>query len=142
MARGDPVDVDSVLALPLVARVATNGPTIRPIWFLWRRPDLWWLTDTGSALVRRIASGDDEVAVVVDDCDLRTGETYAITLRGRATVEPLDRAIAEAKLAKYLGDDPTAWDAGIAASLDADTARLLRLTTSRITASDMSFTPS
>ena len=31
----DDFDVDEFLAQPLVARVATNGPTVRPVWFLW-----------------------------------------------------------------------------------------------------------
>lgn len=29
------VDLDTFLAQPLVAYLATHAPTIRPIWFLW-----------------------------------------------------------------------------------------------------------
>jgi hypothetical protein len=30
----DDFDINNFLAQPLVARVATNGPTVRPVWFL------------------------------------------------------------------------------------------------------------
>jgi hypothetical protein len=37
-------NVDSFLAQPLTARVATNGPTVRPAWFLWEDGAFWILT--------------------------------------------------------------------------------------------------
>jgi hypothetical protein len=35
IADEPPFDVAAFLAKPLVARVATAGPTARPVWFLW-----------------------------------------------------------------------------------------------------------
>jgi hypothetical protein len=32
-------DVDEFLQQPLTARTATNGPTVRPVWFLWEAAD-------------------------------------------------------------------------------------------------------
>ena len=43
MARPD-FDVDEFLALPLTARLATNGPTVRPVWYLWEGGSFWILT--------------------------------------------------------------------------------------------------
>ncbi len=37
--------VDAILRRPLVARVATDGPTVRPVWFLWEESAVWWITD-------------------------------------------------------------------------------------------------
>ena len=32
---GEEFDIDAFLSQPLTARIATNGPTVRPTWFLW-----------------------------------------------------------------------------------------------------------
>ncbi len=37
-------DLDVFLEQPLVARLATAGPLIRPVWFLWEEKAFWWLT--------------------------------------------------------------------------------------------------
>jgi hypothetical protein len=50
---GDPVDIDAFLQRPLVARVATGGPTLCPLWYLYEEPTFYWLTDTGNFLHRR-----------------------------------------------------------------------------------------
>jgi hypothetical protein len=39
-----PFDVDAFLAQPLTARVTTNGPTVRPTWYLWEEGASWILT--------------------------------------------------------------------------------------------------
>ncbi|GHA04301.1 hypothetical protein [Streptomyces purpurascens] len=44
-------DVDAFLRRPLTARLATNGPTVRPVWFLWEE-DAFWTTST---TIRRCA---------------------------------------------------------------------------------------
>ena len=43
-----PFDVEAFLAQPLLARVATAGPAIRPAWFLWEDGSFWWLTGSYS----------------------------------------------------------------------------------------------
>ena len=47
-------DVDDFLAQPLVARVATNGPDVRPVWFLWEDGAFWWLTGPWSRLAEHL----------------------------------------------------------------------------------------
>ncbi|MFI8904459.1 pyridoxamine 5'-phosphate oxidase family protein [Streptomyces albidoflavus] len=99
-----PPDVHDFLARPLVARVATAGPTVRPVWFLWEDGAFWWLTGAYARLGRRLA-GDPVVALVVDSCDLATGQVLSVTCRGTAEVVPLDRARAVRKLTRYLGPE-------------------------------------
>ncbi len=73
------MDVDDFLARPLVARVALNGPsgpTVRPVWFLFEDGVLWWLTGSYSQ-VGEWLEADSRVAVVIDECNLETGEVRA-----------------------------------------------------------------
>jgi nitroimidazol reductase NimA-like FMN-containing flavoprotein (pyridoxamine 5'-phosphate oxidase superfamily) len=72
VAYGDPFDVDAFLMRPLVARVATTGPSVRPVWFCWEDGAFWWITGAYARLPEILAR-DPRVALVVDDCDLRTG---------------------------------------------------------------------
>ncbi|MGW4823746.1 hypothetical protein ACWEP4_33575 [Streptomyces sp. NPDC004227] len=44
------MDVNEFLSRPLVARVATNGPEVRPVWFLWEEGAFWWLTGSYSRM--------------------------------------------------------------------------------------------
>jgi hypothetical protein len=142
MARGEAVDIEPIMRQPLVARVATNGPTLRPVWFLWEESALWWITDVESSLAHRLLSGDDEVVVVVDSCDLTTGEVVAVTMRGTARIMPLEVERAKRKFRKYLGPDEGRWDRELLGSLNVSSTRLVRLAPSRVIAKDMSFRPS
>ncbi|MEW2727067.1 MULTISPECIES: pyridoxamine 5'-phosphate oxidase family protein [Streptomyces] len=119
-----PPDVHDFLARPLVARVATAGPTVRPVWFLWEEGAFWWLTGAYARLGRRLAE-DPAVALVVDSCDLATGQVLSVTCRGAAEVVPLDRARAVRKLTRYLGPEET-WPVRFSASPADPAARLVR----------------
>lgn len=135
-ARDDRFDVDAFLAQPLVARVATVGPTVRPVWFLWEDGAFWWLTGSYARLAEILAK-DPRVALVVDTCDLATGRVLQVTARGQAKVVPFDADRARRKLARYLGSDDARWDARFR-SFDSDT-RFVRLIPDRLTAKDLSF---
>ncbi|MFD0379838.1 pyridoxamine 5'-phosphate oxidase family protein [Streptomyces sp. NPDC127112] len=76
------MDVDEFLARPLVARVATQGPEVRPVWFLWEDGAFWWLTGSYSRM-ERILAADPRVALVVDTCELADAEVLSVTCRGR-----------------------------------------------------------
>ena len=102
------VSVEEFLSRPLVARLATAGPTIRPIWFLWESGAFWWITGGWSDLERSV-SADPRVALLIDTCDLDTGEILQVTAAGTAEVLPLSRDIAFRALARYLGPDPSSW---------------------------------
>ena len=107
------VDVDEFLARPLFAHLATasaEGPRESPVWFLWEDDRLWIIgsrsTDSFPARLVR----DPRCAVGIVDFDRSTGRVQHVGFRGRATVEPFDRARAKRLLRRYVGEDETTWD--------------------------------
>ncbi|MDJ0385871.1 pyridoxamine 5'-phosphate oxidase family protein [Streptomyces sp. G-G2] len=124
------MDVDEFLARPLVARVATQGPAVRPVWFLWEDGAFWWLTGAYSRMEQTLAA-DPRVALVVDTCDLTHAEVLSVTCRGTAQVVALDRPRAVRKLARYLGPDPHTWPARFSAPLDDPATKLVRFSPNR-----------
>jgi nitroimidazol reductase NimA-like FMN-containing flavoprotein (pyridoxamine 5'-phosphate oxidase superfamily) len=137
---GDPVDIASFLRRPLVARVATNGPTptLRPVWFIYEDEAFWWLTNTSTALAAAIQRGE-RLVVVVDTCDVATGEVVHVRARGTAEVIPLDRERAMRKFARYLGRDESRWDPRFVPSLDDPSTRMVRFQPTSMEAADVSF---
>ncbi|MGH3682450.1 MAG: pyridoxamine 5'-phosphate oxidase family protein [Natronosporangium sp.] len=109
MAAGDGFDVTAFLARPLTARLATNGPTVRPVWFLWEDDAFWIITGPWSSLPGRVRA-DPAVALVVDECDLATGTVRQVIARGQAELAPFDVPRGRRKLSRYLGADETRWD--------------------------------
>ena len=139
MTADAPFDLDSFLARPLVARVATNGPTVRPVWFLWEDGAFWWLSHARNRLARRLAV-DPRVALVVDTCDLDTGRVLRVIAYGSAELLALDRERAWRKLSKYLGSDHTRWDPRFEASTFGDPGtRMVRLRPDSLRARDLSY---
>jgi hypothetical protein len=90
--------------------VATNGPTVRPVWFLWEDGAFWILTGPWSKLYERVKR-DPELALVVDTCDLQTGTVQQVIARGTGELLPFDVERGRRKLRRYLGDDEARWDA-------------------------------
>lgn len=60
-----PFDIDAFLSQPLTARIATDGPSVRPVWFLWEESAFWVLTGPWAKLFHRV-SADPQIALVVD----------------------------------------------------------------------------
>jgi hypothetical protein len=106
---GHAFEIDSFLAQPLTARVATNGPTVRPTWYLWEDHAFWILSGPWARLMNRVRA-DPRLAVVVDQCDLATGMVRQVIARGQAEVLPFDAPRGRRKLTRYLGTDETQWD--------------------------------
>jgi nitroimidazol reductase NimA-like FMN-containing flavoprotein (pyridoxamine 5'-phosphate oxidase superfamily) len=139
MQRAD-FELDGYLAEPRVARVATNGPRVTPVWFLWEESAFWWLTGPWSVLPERLAT-DPTVALVVDSCDLATGQVRQVRAWGAATIVPYDSDRAYRKLSRYLGADVGRWDTSrfrIEDPGSTDT-RFVRLEPTRLAAIDLSF---
>jgi hypothetical protein len=135
---GDSVDITAFLQRPLVARVATEGPTLRPVWYLYEEPTFYWLTDTANFLHRAVLAGE-RLVVVVDECDIATGEVIHVRARGTGEIIPVDRERAMRKFARYLGPDQAKWDPRFVASLDLPSTRMCRFTPTSIEAADASF---
>jgi Pyridoxamine 5'-phosphate oxidase len=102
-------DVDGFLARPLTARVATNGPTVRPTWYLWEEQAFWILSGPWARLLNRVRA-DPAIAVTVDVCDIATGETRQVIAAGDAEILPFDVPRGRRKLVRYLGADEARWD--------------------------------
>lgn len=138
------MDAEEFLARPLVARVAANGPngpTVRPVWFLFERGKLWWLTGSYSRLGAWLDT-EPRVAAVIDTCDLETGEVRSVTMTGRAAVHPMDPDLARRNLTKYLGADSATWPERFRGTFDDPTTALVALTPDRPPKlRDMSFPP-
>jgi hypothetical protein len=102
-------DVDAFLARPLTARVATNGPTVRPTWYLWEEGAFWILTGPWTRLFFRIRT-DPAVAIVVDECDPANGIVRQVIAHGTGTLLPFDVPRGRRKLSRYLGTNESRWD--------------------------------
>ena len=140
---GPGFEIDDFLSRPLTARVATNGPTVRPVWFLWEDGAFWILTGPWARLLSRVRA-DPALALVVDECDLSTGRIRQVIARGSAEVLAFDVARGRRKLARYLGDDEERWDQRFRRYLYEDPAEKgtawLRLRPRSLVAKDLSYT--
>ncbi|WP_253266146.1 pyridoxamine 5'-phosphate oxidase family protein [Streptomyces sp. 6-11-2] len=123
------MDVNEFLSRPLVAKVATNGPEVRPVWFLWEEGAFWWLTGSYSRM-ELILAKDPRVAIVVDTCDLSASEVLSVTCQGVADVVPLDRTRAVRKLTRYLGPE-NLWPVRFSAPLDDPKTKMIRFVPDR-----------
>ncbi|MDT0268281.1 pyridoxamine 5'-phosphate oxidase family protein [Streptomyces sp. DSM 44915] len=136
--------MDAFLAQPLTARIATAGPTVRPVWYLWEDGAFWTLTGPWSRLPRQVTA-DPAVALVVDACDLSTGLVRQVIARGSAELLPFDIPRGRRKLSRYLGPDEARWDARFTRYLYSDPSSSgsvwLRLRPERLTAKDLSYRP-
>jgi nitroimidazol reductase NimA-like FMN-containing flavoprotein (pyridoxamine 5'-phosphate oxidase superfamily) len=138
MPTSHPFDVEAFLALPLTARLATTGPSIRPVWYLWEDGSFWILTGPWATLAQRIKT-DSLVALVIDICDLATGEVRQVTVKGHATVEPYDPDRARRKLRRYLGPDERTWDERFVSENAGGSSGFIRVQPDSLTARDLSF---
>lgn len=123
---------------------AVAAPSVRPVCFLWEDGAFWWITGAYARLPRLLAR-DPRVSLVIDTCDLESGEVRQVTARGEAEVVDFDRERARRKLTRYLGPDESEWDTRFSVRYleqpDQET-RLVRLVPERMTARDPSFSPS
>jgi hypothetical protein len=135
-------DIDSFLAQPLTARVATNGPTVRPTWYLWEEQAFWILTGPWAKLLGRVRA-DPALAVTVDVCDLAVGLVRQVIAGERAELLPFDVPRGRRKLSRYLSTDETRWDPRFQGYLHDDPAERgttwLRLEPKSLIATDLSY---
>jgi nitroimidazol reductase NimA-like FMN-containing flavoprotein (pyridoxamine 5'-phosphate oxidase superfamily) len=132
-------DLDAFLAKPLVARVAARGPSILAVWFLWEDGAFWWLTGGWSRLSATLKA-DPSVALVVDTCDLATGDVLELSAEGEAEIYQLDSGRARRRLRRYLGADESRWPERFKSGTFHDpTTRLIRLEPTRVRARDLSY---
>lgn len=138
----DAFDLDTFLARPLTARIATNGPTVRPVWFLWEDHAFWILSGPWAGLLKRVRT-DTAVALTVDECDIVTGAVHQVIARGQAAILAFDVARGRRKLERYLGPDETTWDGRFRHYLHDDPRARgtvwIRVSPDSVTAKDLSY---
>jgi len=143
VATEDGFDVAAFLSQPLTARLATNGPTIRPVWYLWEEDAFWIITGPWTKLPGRVLA-DPAVALVVDECDVATGSVRQVICRGSAELVPFDVPRGRRKLSRYLGTEETRWDPRFRRTLQVDPAETgtawLRINPVALVAKDLSYT--
>jgi hypothetical protein len=135
-------DLDEFLAQPLTAHLATARPAVRPVWYLWEESLFWILTGPWSQVPAEIRTSA-EVALVIDTCELATGECLQVIARGTGELLPFDQQRGQRKLERYLGSDLSSWDIRFQRYLSGEPDALwLKLSPSSLTARDLSFEPS
>lgn len=142
-ASGGSFDIEEFLARPLVARVATAGPygpSVRPLWYLWEEGAFWWITGDWSVLGELLAR-DPRVALVVDTCDLESGEVLQVSASGSAEVRPFDAERARRWGRRYLGPDERSWSRFHRDVFDDASSRFVALEPERLRARDLSYRP-
>lgn len=105
---GEPFDVDAFLAEPLTARVATNGPTVRPLWYHWEDGAFWIINGPWAKLFERVQK-DPKIALVVDVYERDTGRVLQVMASGAVEITPYDIPRARRMLHRYLGPDEASW---------------------------------
>jgi uncharacterized pyridoxamine 5'-phosphate oxidase family protein len=109
---GEGIDLDRVLAKPLVAHLATvekDLPRDSPVWFLWENEKLWIIGTAADSFPGRILNNPN-CAVGIADFHSATGQFIHIGFRGRAEVKQFDQSLAEKLIARYLGPNAETWD--------------------------------
>jgi Pyridoxamine 5'-phosphate oxidase len=99
--------LDEILSRPLFAHLATasaHGPRESPVWFLWEGGALWVIGNYETDSFPRRVEAEPRCAVGVVDFDAATGLVQHVGLRGRARLEPHDRARLVRLLGRYMGE--------------------------------------
>lgn len=138
----DGFDIVRFLDRPLIARVATSGPTIRPVWYLWEEEAFWWLTGSWSRFPQLIQH-HAAVALAIDTWESATGEVLQLIATGRAELRPFEADRARRKLTRYLGNDESKWDHDrfIEGIFDNPDTRFIRLRPDHVIVKDLSYHP-
>jgi nitroimidazol reductase NimA-like FMN-containing flavoprotein (pyridoxamine 5'-phosphate oxidase superfamily) len=101
-------DLNAFLAEPQTVRVATNGPTIRPLWYQWEDGCFWIINGPWAKLYHRILK-DPKLALLIDVDERDRGRIYQVMVSGIAEITPYDIPRARRMLHRYLGPDEASW---------------------------------
>lgn len=101
-------EIEAFLAEPITAQLATNGPTIRPMWFQWENGAFWIISGPWAKLFSRVQK-DPQVALCVDVGDFDAGRVLQVCAYGAVEIHPYDVELARRLLHRYLGSDEASW---------------------------------
>lgn len=104
--------LEQTLQKPLMAHIACDGGETlsnTPVWFLWDGTTVFAIATQASGFVQRLER-DHRAALSIVDFDLADGRLVHVGMRGRVTLNPMDDALRQRLVARYLGS-PINWDA-------------------------------
>ena len=140
--RAKSVDLETFLAKPLFAHIATNsdkGSRDSPVWFYWDGNAVWIIGDSETDTFPKRIQKDSRCAVGIVDYARNTGKVEHVGMRGHATVQSFDPDIARALLRRYLGQNEKQWDRRFLLALEAPTSLLVRFVPETVVARDVSY---
>jgi nitroimidazol reductase NimA-like FMN-containing flavoprotein (pyridoxamine 5'-phosphate oxidase superfamily) len=103
-----PEQIDAYLARPITGVVATDGPTIRPLWYHWEDSAFWIINGDWANLKRRVQK-DPRLAICVESSNWETGQVFQVIANGEAEIVDYDIPRGRRLLSRYLGPDETTW---------------------------------
>lgn len=101
-------DLDAFLAEGNPIMVATNGPTIRPLWYQWEDGCFYLISGPWAKLFGRIQK-DPKLALLIDIEERDKGRIYQVMASGNAEITPYDIPRARRMLHRYIGPDESKW---------------------------------
>ncbi len=137
----DELDIEEVLARPLMAHLATSsldGPRDSPVWFLWEDGAVWLIGNHRDSFPRRVEQ-DGRCAMGIVDFDLSRGVLLHVGMRGLAEVVPLDSGRLYRLLSRYLGADKGRWNADFHRTVIDHLDLMVRFVPSSIVTRDQSY---
>jgi nitroimidazol reductase NimA-like FMN-containing flavoprotein (pyridoxamine 5'-phosphate oxidase superfamily) len=103
-----PEETDDFLSGPHTGQLATNGPTIRPLWYQWEDGAFWIISGPWAKLYERVQK-DPRVAFCIDIGDFDNGIVKQVIANGSAEIHDYDVDRARRLLYRYLGPDEESW---------------------------------
>ena len=140
-------DLDAFLAEPRPCQLATNGPTIRTLDFLWEDGCFWIPSGPWAKLLDRVTK-DPKVVLIVDTTEYSTGRIYQVVASGDMEVMPYDVARVRRMMTRYMGPDESKWSnsptdyPGFVRDGGPPGAVLLKLKPKKLVANNFSYTRS
>jgi hypothetical protein len=120
------------------AQRSDAGPRLSPLWFLWEDGAVWNVARLNDRSYPERVRRYPQTTVAIVDFDPASGRVEHVGMRGEATLEPYDSALAERLFRKYLGEDRTAWPE-MFVDFDTDNYRLIKFTPETVVARDQSY---
>jgi Pyridoxamine 5'-phosphate oxidase len=137
---GNLFDLDTFLARPLMAHLATaspDGPRESPVWFLWEDGAVWLVGTSSDSFPRRIRD-DSRCAIGFVEFVLEQGLLLHVGMRGTATIERLDDARLHRLLCRYLGDEKK-WNRAFVQTVIDELDLMVRFTPESVVMRDQSY---
>jgi hypothetical protein len=138
---GDPFDLETFLARPLIAHLATgsaDGPRESPVWFLWEDGAVWLVGTSRDSFPRRIRD-EPRCAIGFVEFVLERGLLLHVGMRGTATIERLDDARLMRLLSRYLGEEKERWNPVFIQTIVDELDLMVRFSPERVVMRDQSY---